>query len=75
MSTVLFYAPALEHTRAHHPENHQRLQNIVRELAGRGVLDDVRQVGGQPASEEQLLRAHEAFGAASKYGVAMGTIA
>lgn len=58
MSTVLFYAPALEHTRAHHPENHQRLQNIVRELAGRGVLDDVRQVGGQPASEEQLLRAH-----------------
>jgi acetoin utilization deacetylase AcuC-like enzyme len=31
---------------------------MMQELAGRGVLGDVQQVTGQPASEEQLLRAH-----------------
>lgn len=58
MSTTLLYEPALAHTRNHHPENKGRLAGILSFLDEKGVLGDLSQLEGQPASMEQLLRVH-----------------
>lgn len=58
MDTILVYAPALEHTRNHHPENHHRLATILPRLDDLGVLADMRQIPPAGATIEQLRRVH-----------------
>lgn len=58
MTTILTYAPALAHTRPHHPENHKRLENLISSLEEFGLLADVEMVAPQAATNEQLRRVH-----------------
>lgn len=58
MSTILVYAPALEHTKPYHPESHHRLKAVMQNLDEFGVLADLRQIEPQTASLEQLMRVH-----------------
>ncbi|MEZ4516954.1 MAG: histone deacetylase [Chloroflexota bacterium] len=58
MTTILTYAPAIKHTRAHHPESHRRMLSILPMLERAGILDQVEQLEPIPATVEQLRRAH-----------------
>jgi len=58
MSTLLVYAPALEHTKAYHPESHHRLKATMQNLANFGVLQDLAQIEPKPATLAQLMRVH-----------------
>jgi len=58
MSTILVYAPALEHTKAYHPESHHRLKATMQNLSSFGVLPDLKLLSPKPASLEQLMRVH-----------------
>ena len=59
MTTILTYAPALAHTLQGHPENAARLAGMVEKLDEMGVLAGVTAVVPQPATTEQLQRAHD----------------
>lgn len=59
MSVLLTYAPALAHTQEGHPENHTRLAGMLEKLEKLGVLTGVTAVAPQPATLEQLQRAHD----------------
>lgn len=58
MTTLLVHAPALAHTKLHHPENSSRIADIVRELDRFRLLDDLALIGTEPATREQLRRVH-----------------
>lgn len=58
MSTLLVYAPALAHTKSHHPESHARLRGVLEALESHGVLADVTAVAPVSATAEQLQRVH-----------------
>lgn len=58
MTTVFAYAPAGRHTRAHHPENAQRLAGIKPFLDQYGVLAAMTQLPAQPATLAQVQRVH-----------------
>lgn len=58
MTTLLVYAPALAHTKAHHPENSARLAAVWPALENFGVLADVTAVPPTLATPEQLQRIH-----------------
>lgn len=58
MTTLLVHAPALAHTKLHHPENSARIADILRELDRFGLLDAVALVAAEPASRDQLRRVH-----------------
>ncbi|MCB8967587.1 MAG: histone deacetylase [Chloroflexota bacterium] len=60
MSTAFVYAPALAHTRRNHPENHQRLAQLLPTLEQFGVLPALTAVNPQTATLEQLARVHTA---------------
>ncbi len=60
MSTGLVFAPALGHTKWNHPENHDRLSQLLPTLAQYGVLADLTAVTPIPATTEQLRRVHTA---------------
>jgi acetoin utilization deacetylase AcuC-like enzyme len=58
MKPYLFYAPALEHTRVGHPENHQRLAGLLPFLEEHGVLEGFVRGHPRPAGARQLTRVH-----------------
>jgi acetoin utilization deacetylase AcuC-like enzyme len=58
MTTLLVYAPALAHTKAHHPENSARLAVVWPALEKFGVLADVTAVPPTLATQTQLQRIH-----------------
>lgn len=58
MTTLLTYAPAPSHTRAHHPESHRRMLSLLPALERAGILDQVEHLSPIPATVEQLRRAH-----------------
>lgn len=58
MTTLLVHAPALAHTKLHHPENSSRIADILRELDRFGLLDDLALIGAEAATREQLRRVH-----------------
>lgn len=60
MSTILVYAPALEHTKLHHPESHHRLKAMMQNLETFGVLSDLVQLEPPSATLAQLMRVHTA---------------
>ena len=58
MSTLLGYAPAIEHLQPGHPESPQRLLAIIELLESSGVLLDVTQVDITQADIDQIARVH-----------------
>ncbi len=58
MTTLLVYAPAMGHTKLHHPENSNRISQILPFLDNFGLLQNLRILDPLPASREQLLRIH-----------------
>ena len=58
MTTLLVYAPAIAHTKLHHPENSSRIAPILPILEEFGVLADVELLAPIPATREQLNRVH-----------------
>ncbi len=58
MSTILVHAPALAHTKLHHPENSSRIAQTLFELDRFGLLDEVAILDVEPASRDQLRRVH-----------------
>lgn len=58
MSTIMVYAPAMAHTKLHHPENSARVANILPSLEKFGLLEDLKTLSPIPASDEQLRRVH-----------------
>jgi acetoin utilization deacetylase AcuC-like enzyme len=58
MTTLLVYAPAAAHTKAQHPENHQRMRSLFPALESVGLLPDLIPVPPEPATVEQLRRVH-----------------
>ncbi len=58
MTTILVHAPALEHTKPHHPENSARLADALSVLDGFRLLDELAVVGPVEATPEQLRRVH-----------------
>lgn len=58
MTTLLTYAPAPAHTRAHHPESHRRMLSLLPALERAGILDQVDRLEPAAATIEQLRRAH-----------------
>ncbi len=58
MTTILVYAPALAHTKLHHPENSARIAHLLPALEKFGLLEDLKSLQPVPASTEQLRRIH-----------------
>ncbi len=58
MTTILLHAPALRHTKHHHPENNARIAGILPALERFRLLDDLVVVGAEPAVTDQLRRVH-----------------
>ncbi len=58
MSTIMVYAPALAHTKVHHPENHARLAGLEQTLDEFGVMNAITAVAPAFASNDQLRRVH-----------------
>jgi acetoin utilization deacetylase AcuC-like enzyme len=58
MTTLLVYAPAAAHTKAQHPESHQRMRGMMPALESAGLLPDLMDVPPETASVEQLRRVH-----------------
>jgi acetoin utilization deacetylase AcuC-like enzyme len=56
--TALVYVPALAHTQRHHPENHTRIEGLLRLFEREGLLSDLRRLDARPASSSLLTRAH-----------------
>jgi acetoin utilization deacetylase AcuC-like enzyme len=58
MSTLLTYAPALAHTKAHHPENHTRMLALLPALEKSGSLSKLIFLDPEPATIAQLRMVH-----------------
>lgn len=58
MTTIMMYAPALAHTKLHHPENSARIAHLLPALEKFGLLEDLKALRSVPASSEQLRRIH-----------------
>lgn len=58
MSSILVYAPALSHTKLHHPENSSRIAHILPILEQFSLLDKLKNIRPKPASYEQIRRVH-----------------
>jgi len=58
MTTIMVYAPALEHTKLHHPENSARIAHLLPALERFGLLEDLKVLRPVSASSEQLRRVH-----------------
>lgn len=58
MTTVLLFAPALGHTKHHHPESAQRMIALHQALQRSGLLSGLRELSPLPATREQLRRVH-----------------
>lgn len=58
MTTILVHAPAMAHTKLHHPENSSRIANIIPDLEKFGLLGDLEILHPKPATEKQLQRVH-----------------
>jgi len=59
--TLLYYDPRfLEHDTGQHPEQAERLRQVVRHLENTGLLTECERPTWQPASRERLERVHEA---------------
>lgn len=58
MTTLITYAPALDHTKANHPENHTRMLALLPALEKMDILDRLTMLEPQPAGAEQLRRVH-----------------
>lgn len=58
MTTLLVYAPAAGHTKAQHPESHQRTAPLLPALERAGLLPALTRLEAAPATLEQLRRAH-----------------
>lgn len=58
MTTLLVYAPAIDHNKLHHPENNKRISHILPFLDDFGLLPDLYVVDPILATKEQLLRIH-----------------
>lgn len=58
MTTILLHAPALKHTKLHHPENNARIVDIIPALERFRLLDDLAIVEPMPAAVDQLRRVH-----------------
>ncbi len=59
MSSLLVYAPALEHTWSEHPESAQRLRAIRKHLEARGLWDRLTSIEPVPASRAQIESVHD----------------
>ena len=58
MTTIMVYAPALAHTKLHHPENSARIAHLLPALENFGLLEDLKSLPPVLASKEQLRRIH-----------------
>ncbi len=58
MTTILVHAPALAHTKLHHPENSSRIARILPVLEEFGILQELEVLPPKLASLEQLQRVH-----------------
>lgn len=58
MSTLLVFAPATGHTKAHHPESHRRTAVLLPALERSGILNQVQQIELAAATTDQLRRVH-----------------
>lgn len=58
MTTIMVYAPAMAHTKLHHPENSSRIANLLPSLEKFGLLEDLKIISPTPANWEQLRRVH-----------------
>ncbi|MCP4420703.1 MAG: histone deacetylase [Chloroflexi bacterium] len=58
METVVVYAPALDHTKADHPEGRYRLEKLWQILDEFNILPDIATVSPQHATIDQLNRIH-----------------
>lgn len=58
MTTLLTYVPSPGHTKAQHPESHQRMTSLIPALDRSGVLADLKTISPEPATVEQLRRVH-----------------
>lgn len=58
MSTLIVYAPAIDHSKVGHPENSERIGSLLQDLDAFGVLDDLRQLSPRMATLEQIKRVH-----------------
>lgn len=58
MTTAFLFAPAGEHTLAHHPEGYERVAGLLPFLAHYQALEGVLQIQPQPASPAQMTRVH-----------------
>lgn len=58
LGTALTYVPSLAHTRRSHPENHARVEGLLRFFDSEGLLTDLQQVDARPADAGLLARVH-----------------
>lgn len=58
MGTALIYVPALAHTWHAHPENHERVKDLLRFFEQHGVLPDLQRVHGRQAASHLLTAVH-----------------
>ena len=58
MGTVLAYVPALSHTKQFHPENHERVKDLLRFFEDERILSDVRLLDAKPADARLMARVH-----------------
>ncbi|MDX1417798.1 MAG: histone deacetylase [Candidatus Promineifilaceae bacterium] len=58
MTTILAHAPAMAHSKLHHPENSSRIANIIKTLDEFGILEDLTILKPRSASKKQIGRVH-----------------
>lgn len=58
MSTALAYVPAVAHTQRHHPENHRRVDGLLRFFEEQGVLPELTRIDARAADGGLLAKAH-----------------
>jgi acetoin utilization deacetylase AcuC-like enzyme len=58
MTTLLVFAPANGHTKAHHPESHRRTAVLMPALQRSGILSQLHTINPTPATVDQLRRVH-----------------
>lgn len=58
MGTALTYVPALAHTQQFHPENHKRVEDLLRFFEQHGLLSDLQRVHGREAESGLLSAVH-----------------
>ena len=58
MTTIFVYAPALAHTKLHHPENSARIAHLLPQLEQLNLLVELKALRAVPATWKQLRRIH-----------------